>query len=57
MLRTGLQPLVLDPTLDKPYNLFQGENSYAEVQVIGLEGIEGKLSVDVYLPYKGFLSI
>ena len=40
---SALQPLVSDPALEKPYNLFQGENPYAEVQVTGLEGIEGSL--------------
>ena len=40
--------LVSDPALEKPYNLSQGENSYAEVQVTGLEGIEAKLSVEVF---------
>ena len=51
----GLQPSVSDPALEKPYNVFQGENSYAEVQVTGLEGIEGSL-VSRFFPFKDFLS-
>ena len=49
-----LHRLVSDSALEKPYKLFQGENSYAEVQVTNLEGIKGikdikgKLSVEVF---------
>ena len=54
-LRTSLQPSVSDPALEKPYKHFQGENSYAEILVTDLEGIEGN-SVLRFFPFNGFLS-
>ena len=36
----GWQLSVSDPALEKPYKLFQSKNSYAEVQITGLESID-----------------